>query len=212
MSLIVNWCSYDAAKFAVERWHYSHRMPAGKMAKLGIWEDGEYIGCVLFGSGATRTLGNPYKLKPTECCELTRVALREHHTHVSRIIRICLIIIRKQYTRLRLVVSYADQGRNHHGGIYQAGGWIYTGETQKTAVFIHNKTGEVLHHRSVWVNENRCGKKYHASECEKIIPEAKHRYLMPLDGDMRKTLEVLRQPYPKRPKQAMAGTTGTAAG
>ena len=35
---------------------------------------------------------------------------------------------------------------------------------------------------------------------------------MPLDDEMRAKILPLAQPYPKRPKQATAGSTGTAAG
>ena len=47
---------------------------------------------------------------------------------------------------------------------------------------------------------------------KEVRAETKHRYLMPLDGEMRKQIEPLGKPYPKRPKQAMAGSTGTAEG
>ena len=33
----------------------------------------------------------------------------------------------------------------------------------------------------------------------------KHRYLMPLDDEMRAKIAPLAKPYPKRPKQAMTG-------
>jgi hypothetical protein len=35
---------------------------------------------------------------------------------------------------------------------------------------------------------------------------------MPLDAGMRGQIETLRRDYPKRDKQAMAGTTGTVTG
>jgi RNA processing factor Prp31 len=43
------------------------------------------------------------------------------------------------------------------------------------------------------------------STATKVPILGKHRYLMPLDDEMRKRIEPLRKPYPKRPKQAMAG-------
>ena len=52
-------------------------------------------------------------------------------------------------------------------------------------------------------------------ECETKIRrcklEKKYKYLMPLDKEMREKIQPLAQPYPKRTKQAMTGTTGTAA-
>ena len=44
VDLRLDWCSYEAAKYAVEHWHYSKRMPKSKLAKIGVWEDGEFIG------------------------------------------------------------------------------------------------------------------------------------------------------------------------
>jgi hypothetical protein len=39
VDLKVDFCSYEAAKYAVEHWHYSKTMPAGKTVKIGAWED-----------------------------------------------------------------------------------------------------------------------------------------------------------------------------
>jgi hypothetical protein len=72
--LALDWCSFDAAKYAVEHWHYSHAMPAGKLAKVGVWEDGSFIGAVVFGRGANSHLGSPYGLSGLQCSELVRVA------------------------------------------------------------------------------------------------------------------------------------------
>ena len=35
--------------------------------------------------------------------------------------------------------------------------------------------------------------------------EPKYKYFMPLDDEIRKQIEPLRKPYPRRPKQAMTG-------
>lgn len=106
--LRLDWCSYRAAKWAVEHWHYSKRMPAGKAAIVGVWEFGKFIGCVIFSRGANNHIGNPYGLNQTEVCELTRVALTEHVAPVSRIVGISVRMLKKQSPGLRLIVSYAD--------------------------------------------------------------------------------------------------------
>lgn len=36
-----------------------------------------------------------------------------------------------------------------------------------------------------------------------IMGSSKHRYLMPLDGEIRKRIEPLRKPYPKRVKHSV---------
>lgn len=86
--LKLDWCSYQAAKYAVEHWHYSKTMPAGKAAIVGVWEFGKFIGCVIFSRGATPNLSKHHGLPQTEICELTRVALSHHNSSVSRIVAI----------------------------------------------------------------------------------------------------------------------------
>ena len=53
--LRLDWCTYKAAKYAVEHWHYSRRMPDPKCAKIGVWEDGHFIGAVIFSRGVSAT-------------------------------------------------------------------------------------------------------------------------------------------------------------
>lgn len=83
-----------------------------------MWENDVFIGVVLFGQGATPEIGSPYGLKGTEICELTRIALNKHKTPVSRIISIALRFLRSHCPGIKMVVSFADGGQNHHGGIY----------------------------------------------------------------------------------------------
>jgi hypothetical protein len=58
--LYLDWCSHEAAKFAVEHWHYSKVIPKSKLAKIGVWEDGTFIGAIIFGVGATADLVKAY--------------------------------------------------------------------------------------------------------------------------------------------------------
>lgn len=60
--LVLDWIDYKAARLAVESWHYSRRMPAGKLAKIGVWEDGRFIGAIIFGMGASCHLLRKYGL------------------------------------------------------------------------------------------------------------------------------------------------------
>jgi hypothetical protein len=89
----------------------------------------------------------------------------------------------------------------HHGGIYQAGNWIYTGQTAEDYQY-QLPDGRFVHHRTA-----TSLLKTVAGRPKKKIP-GKYRYLMPLDDEMRKQIEPLRKPYPKRPKQAMSPDQG----
>src|ERR1035437_9008280 len=128
--LKVDWCDHAAAKYAVTNWHYSKSMPAGKIIKIGAWENGIFVGCVLFSHGSNRHIGTAYGCTELQCCELVRVALTTHATPVTRIIAIALKMLSKQSPGLRLVISYADCDQNHHGGIYAGGGWTYFGKVE----------------------------------------------------------------------------------
>lgn len=198
--LKLDWCSHEAAKYAVEHWHYSHDLPAGKSVKIGVWEDNKFIGCVIYSLGANKYIGKPYGLNQPEVCELTRVALAEHKTFTSKIIAQSLKMLKKQSPGLRLVVSYADTNQGHHGGIYQATNWIYQGDTDSDGGQLLN--GVVVHRRTVYSRYGRQDIKWLQENVDpnahyvKVLP--KHKYLMPLDDEMRKQIEPLRKPYPKR--------------
>ncbi|AUQ66219.1 protein Mom [Phaeobacter inhibens] len=100
-------------------------MPTGKTVKIGAFEAGRFIGAVVFSRGATPRIGSPYGLEQVEVCELTRVALDNHKAPVTQIISEALAMLKALNPGLRLVISYAALEEGHHGGIYQAGNWIY---------------------------------------------------------------------------------------
>lgn len=201
--LRLDWASYEAAKHAVTRWHYSRVMPSGKLARIGVWEDGRFIGVVIFGRGATPHLGTPYGLQQTECVELVRVALRDHVHPVTQIVAGAIRLLSATSPGLRLIVSFADPAQGHHGGIYQAGNWVYLGPADGPGAqlrFVVN--GHVRHPRSLgslygdggqslpWLRENV------DPNARRITVPAKHRYAMPLDRAMRRQLRPLAREYP----------------
>jgi hypothetical protein len=206
LELKIDWATHEAAKFACEKWHYSKSIPVPPLVKIGAWEDNKYIGCVIFSRGASSNLLSPYGLKQDEGCELTRIALTSHKSTVSRIVKFALLFLKKNSPSLRLVVSFADPQYGHHGGVYQAGNWLYCGDTASGVEYWHNK--KRLHSRQVsekgWnIQQGQKRKTIKPSECIIIKTKGKHRYLMPLDNEMRAKIAPLAKPYPKRVKQAM---------
>jgi hypothetical protein len=206
LELKVDWATHAAAKYACENWHYSKSVPKSKLVKMGVWENAQFIGVVIFSYGATPQIGSPYGLNQTEVCELTRVALTNHVAPVSRILGVALKMLRRHCPKLRLVVSFADADEGHHGGIYQATNWVYAGHTKPGRVGFIIK-GKKVHTRTIgsmrggvqslaWV---RASVDANATEWMGV---AKHRYLMPLDKEMAAQIEPLRRPYPKRPTKA----------
>lgn len=199
--LRVDWCSHEAAKYAVEHWHYSRRMPKSKLAKLGVWENDQFVGAVIFGVGATPEIGKPFGLPATQVCELVRVALNRHATPVSRILALAIKHLNRAMPGLRVIVSFADTSQGHHGGIYQAGNWLFVGSEEYHAYRI---MGEVVHPRSMGLRYGIGGQsiswlRANVDPTADRIPNGiKHKYVMPLDDGMRKQIAPLAKPYPKR--------------
>ncbi len=191
--LKIDWATFEAAKFACLNWHYSKAVPVGKLVKVGAWEDHKFIGVVIFSRGANMNMSKKFNLAQDECVELVRVALTKHKTPVSKITSFAMRFLKKQSNGIRLVVSYADPEQNHHGGIYQAMNWIYSGESAKSLKVFYK--GRWAHKKTVddsGIDQTNLPKKRVAG---------KHTYLMPLDDDMRKQIMPLAKPYPKRVKK-----------
>jgi len=216
VKLKLDWASFKAAEYSCKNWHYSVCMPVGKLVKVGAWENNQFIGVVLFGRGANNNLLTPFGLKQDEGCELVRIALTKHLSPVSKIMSVAIRFLKKANPKLKMIVSYADNDQNHHGGIYQATNWIYTGLQNKgtTSAFIIK--GKKVHPKSVHsmgvkqsLNEVR---KRLDPNATKFITTGKHRYLMPLDEEIKKRTIILSKPYPKRVKQATVNDQLTGRG
>lgn len=203
MNLHLDWCSIQAAKYAVERWHYSRSYTIFPCVCVGAWEDNSFVGAVIFARGANKHIGTPYGLDDTQCCELVRVALSsEHESPTSQIVSGAIKLLRGKELSLRLIVSYADKNQQHTGVIYQAMNWVYVGETPDSYLY-RWIDGKLYHQREV----SKTGVKPYfgkprkvpkIDECEKVKQDGKHKYLYPLDKAMRRQIEPLAKPYPKR--------------
>ena len=214
--LRIDWATHAAAKYACENWHYSKSVPVPPLVKVGAWENGKFIGAVIFSRGATPSLLRPFGLRQTEGCELTGIALTSHKSPVSRVVRLAVQFLKRNSAELRLIVSFADPSEGHHGGVYQAGNWIYSGQTSPSREYI-GPDGKRWHARMVkkkgWTTCQGVRRKtLTPDQCTPVEKPGKHRYLMPLDAEMRAQIAPLAKPYPKRDKQAMTATSGTAAG
>lgn len=211
--LRLDWCSFEAASYAVNHWHYSRSMPGGKRASIGVWENEQFIGAIIFSLSANQWLGNAFRLTMFEVCELVRVALRKHETPVTRILAISIKMIKMAFPGQRLIVSYADTEQGHHGGIYAGSGWVYVGLVEQgqkgtPTYMIH---GRRMHGRSVyqhgWKQEINWIREHVDPRAERIYPGGKHKYLYPLDDEIREKILSLKKPYPKR---AISETSDTS--
>lgn len=199
MSLKLESCSYEAAKWAVEHFHYSRRMPRSKLARFGVWEDGKFIGVVLYGYGATPTTAKHWSLKQVEIVELVRVALSRHIIPTSKIVSVSLRLLRRSCPGIRMVYSYADTKEGHIGTIYQASGWTYDGVSDgSSGYFLIN--GRIFHARTI-ISTGRSAIAYLKEKCDPnakpVRMPPKHRYLWFFDQSLREKFDQM-LPYPKR--------------
>lgn len=182
-------------------WHYSRAMPSASV-RYGVWEKGVFVGCVLFGVGAAPNIGRPYGLTQPEVMELVRVALAPGHvTPTSRVVAIALRLLRKDRPGLRLVVSYADPLQGHHGGIYAAGGWMYVGPQASKGITGFRIGGAVVHRRSLNSTIGTSsvdGVRAVYPDAEPVWGPPKHKFVLPLDSEIRARVVGLAKPYPKR--------------
>ncbi|WP_443602185.1 Mom family adenine methylcarbamoylation protein [Actinokineospora baliensis] len=200
-------CTRAAADHAVTRWHYSAKTPRGKLACFGVWEHGVFVGSIVYGRGASNHLGRPYGLEQLQVAELVRVALTDHAAPVTQMIAATLRQLRASSPGLRLVVSFADTTQGHHGGIYQAGNWLYTGTTPPDTLsyIVHGREihGRTLRHLAVARGPGETAEAFVRRTIDPHVrsiktPTLKHRYLYPLDRAMRRQLRDRARPYPPR--------------
>ena len=79
--------------------------------------------------------------------------------------------------------------------------WIFAGNSQASDEYIYK--GKRWQGRS-FINSHKGMEKH--PDVQIVKGSSKHRYLMPLDDEMRKRILPLAKPYPKRAKKAMASS------
>ena len=155
----------------------------------------------MFGRGANNRIGQPLGLAQTEICELIRVALREHAAPVSKIVATAIRILKKEFPGMKAIISYADPEQGHHGGIYQAMGWVYTGTSNAQREMILD--GREVHKRTIFsrfgtVSPERIRAANPVINIRYGPIRFKHCYALPLCPRVAAKLAPIRKPYPKR--------------
>lgn len=210
--LKIDFCSQRAARFACEHWHYSQVIPTGKLVRVGVWECGLFVGAVVFGRGASAQLYKRYNLLQTQGAELVRVAMRKHSVPVTKCVAVALCLLKRVNPNIKLVLSFADSSQGHLGTIYQAGNWLYLGESKSVSVLLHGKR---YHYRSVLAKYGDWSEKFLRARVDPqachLADAVKYRYAMPMTKAMRKQLQPLVVPYPKASEVSDGGSNRTAA-
>ena len=110
--------------------HYAKRIPSISFA-FGLYFNSEPVGICTFGSPPSNALciGVCGEENRDKVIELNRLCLNDHKVKnlTSYFLSNCLKLLPNN----KIIVSYADTSQNHHGYIYQATNWLYTGLSAK---------------------------------------------------------------------------------
>ena len=197
--IAVEMCSFSDLKLAVAKWHYSGSIPFGKMERFKIFEDGRWIGAVMYAPGANYRIGDPFGLSQNECWELVRVALDTHIAPVTQILSTTRKLLKELRPELQMLVSYADPNHGHTGVIYRADNWVYLGQGKGGKAW-RGKDGKIYHNRhisktGVRMQFGKISKAVHRDFVTPIKLVGKHKYAIALNKYQRKQLILLRKQY-----------------
>lgn len=192
--------SHKAIKYACLKFHYAQSVPVNVFG-YSVFEDNEWCGCIVYGTGATPNIAKAYGLKQGQVIELVRIALNGKQNNVSKPLSVSLKLITNDVPLCKLVVSYADLDQNHTGTIYQATNWYYEGKINagtRTGFIIN---GKKVHNKSVYgkgVKQSLPEVRKHLDpNAEEYISEGKHKYIYPLDDNLVSLCEERSKEYPK---------------
>jgi hypothetical protein len=104
--------------------HYAKRIPPIEFA-FGLFNSNNImIGVITFGTPATNSLRGLWDFK-YKLYELNRLVINDNAEKNSLSFFVSQSL--KLMPKPCVIVSYADTSQNHHGYIYQATNWIYSG-------------------------------------------------------------------------------------
>lgn len=192
----------------LEKKHYAHLVPAILLHSFGLFIDNVLVGVCTYGVPPRmyNNGDNLFKRKiEVPVLELSRLCVNEDLPKNSLSFFVSSTF--KLFTERPLVlVSYADSNVGHHGYIYQATNWIYTGMTNHRRKFF-DANGIEIHERTIFHRYKEVSEKVCLENNIRIEDqEGKHRYFQFLGSKTQRKvlskefkLDVL--PYPKGDNQ-----------
>lgn len=218
------------AKEIIVKKHYTHAWTACRYS-LGIFyktdeanalgDSEKLIGCVVWGFpvGAKAPTSICEGLTKDNVLELTRLYCDDGYGSniESYAIGQSFKWLKENDKNIKVLISYADNGQEHLGKIYQATNWIYQGTNEQIALMpnygisLQKDPYKWIHSRTVfsrWGSNNldhlkiEIGKSGYPGFWRRLEPP-KHRYVQLLAQDKREKRDLMKRlkheikPYPK---------------
>lgn len=222
--------SSSVAKEIIVKKHYTHAWTACRYS-LGIFyrtdevnalgDNEKLIGCLVYGFpvGARAANSVSDSITKDNILELTRLYCDDGYGSniESYALGQSFKWFRENDKAIKILISYADNGQEHLGGIYQATNWIYQGMNTDIALMpnygisLSNDPYKWIHSRTVfsmWGSGNlehlrrEIGKQGYKEFWRREEPP-KHRYIQVLGADKKEKRELLKtlkhdpKSYPK---------------
>lgn len=226
----VNQIAKSIAEDMIVKYHYTHAWTScryalgiyyrmGEMDALGNYD--KLIGCAIYGFpvGARASTSVCEGLSKDNILELTRLYVEDGYGSnlESNALSKTFDWIRKNDPQIKVLLSYADNGQGHLGGIYKATNWRYEGYSSQMNLMpnydisLTGPNGPFIHSRTVFNNwgsgnlehlKREIGKDGYKEFWRRRSPD-KHRYIQILAQDKREKKDLIKRlkqkeyPYPK---------------
>jgi len=180
--------------FQTKEWilkkHYAKRMPSVSYY-FGLFKESILVGVCTFGMPPNYQ--EMIAWNPFELLELNRLVVNEglEKNSLSFFVGQCL----KMLPKPKVIISYSDFRMGHHGYIYQATNWIYTGVGGEGQNIYIMKDGTERHQR----HENKINTEL-ILRIEKTTGKARYYFFCANRKDKKSIIKQLRfktLPYPK---------------
>jgi len=176
------------AKAIILKNHYTHRFPSG-------WTRCYAFGDVLavFSIPANKNLEPFLFSQPVGMRELARLWAPDGHHGCALTQALAAIVrqLRRDEPSVRALVSFADPNQNHHGGVYQAASWLYTGQSTESRSYCM-PDGTPISRRAF-----HSGNKMIKIDVPVTRTPGKLRYVRCLDKHALRHMRLAVLPYPK---------------
>lgn len=162
--------------------HYAKRVPGSVMYSFGLYENGDLIGVISYGMSSNSNLN---EIGGRRILELNRLIINDGKKNAAS------YFIARTYKYLKdyILLSYADDNQGHHGYIYQACNWIYTGTT---------KGGQLLQTKNGIVHKRAYDQRKIKEEIITKFEGKKHRYFYVPDKN-KIVIEEIKKRFPELP-------------
>lgn len=195
---------FRRAKRLIVWGHYTKSLTKGRHS-FGLFRGGQLVGAAVYGQPSGRGVAQSLWEGGTEqnTLELLRLFVMDG-TGKNAETWFMARCHRLLPDNVRMLVAYSAPGVGHHGGCYQAGNWLYLGESLGGQNYYYiNAAGEYVNKRIPWQYGPRNGLPHGERESAKILgltrveEPRKMCYVLPLDRKARKRLKREVLPYPK---------------